>query len=659
MLYKLFFVLLISFLFLNSSLAQWSGKPEEPRELVQDVRDASELSVAKDGSGGIFFIWQDSKESANKNLWFLHAKKSGELSFRADGKSVSADENSVKLNSILVPSVIPGVAMIAWEQKNQAESFVYTQVVKENGQRIFDERGLMVLRSSDDINQIHASYGKSAIGHVAAIEKTFGTPTLYNVKYQKIFPTGKLRFTQAGLQVSSSYNAKQFPKIITDGNGGAFIFWMEFEKMNSRIYMAHIDSSAGETTKIEPVLITDSKAIIQEYDITPFAGGSLIYINWQLSGKNKELYHQIVDNKGKARMAYPGVKAVTLPGDNTNPRAIAGGDSTIILSWINNFSGSRDIYAQKLSQFGNPRWSGNGVVVADFEGDQLGAELCPDGRGGAIIGWIDNRSKSAWNIYAQRISSKGDLMWDDEGIPVSTSNRSIKNYLYMVSDLSQGAIAVFRESKEGNKSGIFGQRIRGNNTYASEVSEFAAIQSGEEVKLYWQVNNESAIKGYKLEVFSGKRASDSLWTEIEWISVSKEARGIYETYHEPDSSGMFYYRLSQFDKSDRVSHVEITKLNFIKSDNVNKPFIGQNIPNPFSESTVISYSIPAAGKIRFEFFNSKFNLIKDETVTQAKAGKYQYTFSAAGLEPGVYFYRVTLGDVVEVKKMVLTAKEKK
>ncbi len=659
MLYKLFFVLFALVVFINSAVAQWSGKPEEPRELVQDVKDASELSAVKDGSGGIFFIWHDTKNSRNSNLWFMHVKKTGELSFRADGKSVSSDETTPKFNSLIVPSVIPGVAMIAWEQKNQAESYVFTQVVKENGQRIFEEKGLMVLRSSSDINQFQAAYGASAIGHIIAIEKTSDTPTLYSVKYQKVFPTGKLRFTQKGFEVSSSYNAKQYPKIITDGAGGAFLFWLEYEKSNSRIYMAHIDSSAGSGTKINPVLIADSKSIIPDYDVTSFAGGSLMYINWQVSAKNKELYHQIIDKKGIPMMANLGVKAVTTAGDNTNPKAIAGGDSTIILAWLNNLSGSKDIYMQKISRFGNPLWSGSGVLITDFEGDQLGAVLCPDGRGGAIAGWIDNRSRSAWNIYAQRVSSKGDLMWDEEGIPVSTSNRSIKNYLFMIPDLTQGAIAVFRESKGANQSGIYGQRLKGNNTYASEVSEFAAVQSGDEIKLYWQVNNESSIKGYKLEIFSGKKASDSLWNEIEWISVSKEARGVYETYHEPDSSGVFYYRLSQFDKSDRISHIEVTKLNFIKSDKSDKPFIGQNIPNPFSSSTNISYSIPAAGRIRFEFFNSKFNLIKDETVTQLKPGKYQYTFKAQGLEPGIYFYRVTIGDVIEVKKMVLTAEDNK
>ena len=38
---------------------------------------------------------------------------------------------------------------------------------------------------------------------------------------------------------------------------------------------------------------------------------------------------------------------------------------------------------------------------------------------------------------------------------------------------------------------------------------------------------------------------------------------------------------------------------------------------------------------------------------ELKAGSYETTFSAEGLVSGMYFYRLTAGNFVEVKRMIL------
>jgi hypothetical protein len=80
----------------------------------------------------------------------------------------------------------------------------------------------------------------------------------------------------------------------------------------------------------------------------------------------------------------------------------------------------------------------------------------------------------------------------------------------------------------------------------------------------------------------------------------------------------------------------------------------QNSPNPFNPSTQISFSLPEAGAVKLEIFNSlgqSLQTLVDET---RAAGHYSVTFDATALPSGVYLCRLTAGRQVEMKKMLLT-----
>jgi len=79
----------------------------------------------------------------------------------------------------------------------------------------------------------------------------------------------------------------------------------------------------------------------------------------------------------------------------------------------------------------------------------------------------------------------------------------------------------------------------------------------------------------------------------------------------------------------------------------------QNFPNPFNPSTMMRYHLPAATRVRLEIFNLAGQ--KLETVIDAvqSAGTKTVRYEARRLRSGVYFYKLTAGDFVETKKMIL------
>lgn len=87
-----------------------------------------------------------------------------------------------------------------------------------------------------------------------------------------------------------------------------------------------------------------------------------------------------------------------------------------------------------------------------------------------------------------------------------------------------------------------------------------------------------------------------------------------------------------------------TKLNF-KLD--------QNYPNPFNPVTVISWHSPVSGYVTLKVYDILGTEVASLINEEKLPGEYEINFSSATLPSGVYFYKLTAGSYVDVKKMVL------
>lgn len=79
----------------------------------------------------------------------------------------------------------------------------------------------------------------------------------------------------------------------------------------------------------------------------------------------------------------------------------------------------------------------------------------------------------------------------------------------------------------------------------------------------------------------------------------------------------------------------------------------QNYPNPFNPSTVIRYQIPVSSMVNLKVYN----VLGQEAATLVSAmltpGSYEVNWDATGFPGGVYFCRLSAGDYITVKKLVL------
>ncbi len=81
--------------------------------------------------------------------------------------------------------------------------------------------------------------------------------------------------------------------------------------------------------------------------------------------------------------------------------------------------------------------------------------------------------------------------------------------------------------------------------------------------------------------------------------------------------------------------------------------VDQNYPNPFNPSTVISYQLSRTSHVTLKVNDILGRQVATLADGEQSEGKHLVTFEAKGLPSGVYFYRLTAGNLVETRKMEL------
>lgn len=79
----------------------------------------------------------------------------------------------------------------------------------------------------------------------------------------------------------------------------------------------------------------------------------------------------------------------------------------------------------------------------------------------------------------------------------------------------------------------------------------------------------------------------------------------------------------------------------------------QNYPNPFNPTTSIKFKVRSLNLVRLSVYDISGKGVVVLVNEELQAGEYEYRFDGAGLSSGVYFYRLTAGEYVEAKRMML------
>lgn len=625
--------------------AQWNPDPNSPKQIVTASVSPQNIYAVKNGSEGFFLVWEDNTSSGKSRVLFNHYNLRGEVARTANGvetegvvnaQSMPKVSNAIsgRISVIWKEELEPGKTGLLMQQLNSRINFLWT-----------DKSGAPItVAPTGNISEHSVALDRRMNTQIAWIEKK-SNPLEYSVFVQRVDKNGTLAYGD-GILVDKGSNQKSSLKILTGNNGGSAVCWIDAQGGNSLIKFASIDSSGKLSGDVSVLATVDG--IIKTMDVVTLSSGDHYFV-WETAGKVKDIFHLLVSPKGDIKWGKGGRQAVSNQGTNTSPVAVEGGDSTIVISWINDLNGDENIFVQKFDRKGNTEWGVNGMTIGCIKGRQFAQIIDSDKSGGIYLAWLDRRSGKA-EIYAQKISPAGKEEWDEEGVPVSKTQSPEKSYLDLFFDTKDGAILIFKE-KNKKDEGIFGQRLAGVRPKVQGIVEAWLSNNEDEVKISWTATNEKNVISYFIHRLD-PRGKDTAWTEIDNVVAHPNAQGSYYTFDAPDNEGKLVYRITQISKENKVVSQKMVEGEFTRKTS-QKIYVAQNIPNPFSGETTITYNVTGVTVVKFEFFDSNFKMVKEESIKIAKDGKSSYTFKAERLKPGIYFYRFTAGTYVEVKKMAI------
>jgi len=149
-------------------------------------------------------------------------------------------------------------------------------------------------------------------------------------------------------------------------------------------------------------------------------------------------------------------------------------------------------------------------------------------------------------------------------------------------------------------------------------------------------------------------------------TVAIDTMTFVEVYNPADSTPLVSYDLSGYDVDGLRKSVEFEygtiQIDFATDIEDYDDFEGavpdqhilfQNYPNPFNPSTNISYCLEKRADIRLDLLNLLGRKVRTIDRGIKSAGCHNILFNGSGLASGVYLYRLSTGDFISTRRMIL------
>lgn len=119
------------------------------------------------------------------------------------------------------------------------------------------------------------------------------------------------------------------------------------------------------------------------------------------------------------------------------------------------------------------------------------------------------------------------------------------------------------------------------------------------------------------------------------------------------SGAVEYYTNVPVDQFMHITEGEASAIGDDYSPDLRSFELNQNYPNPFNPTTTISYQLSAISEVQLVAYNALGQKVRTLVNDRQQAGEYSLTFDASALSSGIYYYKLTTGSFVQIRKMIL------
>jgi len=185
--------------------------------------------------------------------------------------------------------------------------------------------------------------------------------------------------------------------------------------------------------------------------------GGIVYVWSDTKFGGRDLFAMKFDEQGNSEWGTEPTIIDNKIDRQEDPVIIKTSDGNFVIAWIDfSLDHDGDVYAQKISNDGDLLWQEGGVPVCEYQDIQISLNIVENNVGGAYILWRDSRNPSI-DLYAANLDSDGNNLWATNGIPIANTNYpETSNSMREDGD---GGFFIGYQVKISNNENIFAKRI--------------------------------------------------------------------------------------------------------------------------------------------------------------------------------------------------------
>ena len=442
--------------------AEPTGSPDSEHSF--DIRHLVAYPASiPDGNGGALVIYSELEQEYEQVLHIRRIDRSGNPVWdKVLGKGYSFMGNHLTLIKDGNGGVITYARVSPIDNSEPGTETIFK--ISSNGDIVW-QTSLRVNRSIETI---------TPAGSGGAIFSYRDSRQQDNCYIQKIDSQGHLLWGEDELLIRRDNYQFQSIRLISDDSGGVIITWHERgDDPVSRVCGQKVDAignfvweGQSRIKKGKVLYTTDRISEGQQGKMTGEGSGGVLMAwienNWTPPIQYYETAIHI-DSDGVAEWVSQAELSAeaSASGYVAFPFVIRDGTETLLF-WSN----VNTIYARKLDESGEPLWPDNGIVVwQDQDSLRLGNLVIQDGFGGVFIIWSfieKDPSPQGTKIGIQKLNPDGTIIWDTEGKPVETLDKTFSTLSEVSPDGEGGVFITWTSGPEMGTA---------EDTYIQKISE--------------------------------------------------------------------------------------------------------------------------------------------------------------------------------------------
>jgi hypothetical protein len=430
-------------------------------------------SVTEDGAGGVYIAWQNgwAEEAYLQRISAAGAPAPG---WAVNGIAVAGGAPGDQGFSGLAADGSGG-ALVAYQQYDPvyADWDVYVQRVTASGAVAsgWPTGGVGACVWVQNQNRA-AVTSDGSWGAILAWRDNRNTGN-WEVYVRRVDAAGSPQWASGGLALSSgAVEEYDSPLIVSDGLGGAYVVWIDETGSSTRGIFIQRVVEGGTVAPGWPAggrVVMSSGGVVGDPTLEPdgLHGAIVAWHDNRVGGVNTAYASRYLPTGSVAAGWVEGGTAIG-PGAGANqtyPRLAPDGEGGALLAWIDERNSTDgDIYAQHVLAAAGRLWAQSGIPLTQALGIQANPRLVPDGAGGVLVVWSDYRNYllTDGDIYGQHVTGDGRLAFPQDGLRLcSADGRQSQQQIAFVG--SQNAIVAFDDGRSTGGSGgeIYAQYING------------------------------------------------------------------------------------------------------------------------------------------------------------------------------------------------------